>query len=352
MTIKEVEKAVGITSANIRYYEKEQMITPIRNVSNNYREYSEENILTLKKIKFLRTLGISIADIKLLMKNPQKLADVIERQIVQIRAESAQLQKSEEVCVFILKEHLSLDALSDAILDEKSELLKDKLARILKSDTTKDTMGKKQLNSAMGIMLFYAFGVNAIIAWCVGDYFLGNVQSWTIWLYVLLSLAAGLMIGMTANPLVLFMMFQGVTLLLMPTLLTVVSLIFKGVSVVYIELFFCIVTAYIVFLWVLSRCSKRAFEKVYYVVIPASLFTVMGTVLYYVLYGKVLIPALCLACVMLYISVRWSLTNTNVEEYSKYYVIVSVIQMINIVPMLLGAGGAGANWRRGGKTYE
>lgn len=57
MTIKEVEKLVGITSANIRFYEKEGLFTPIRNTSNNYREYTEKDVEDLKKLKFLECWG-------------------------------------------------------------------------------------------------------------------------------------------------------------------------------------------------------------------------------------------------------------------------------------------------------
>ena len=64
MKIKEVEQRVGITSKNIRFYEKEGLITPKRNEENNYRDYCEEDILLLERIKILRVLGISIPDIK------------------------------------------------------------------------------------------------------------------------------------------------------------------------------------------------------------------------------------------------------------------------------------------------
>ena len=63
MKIKEVENRVGMTRANIRYYEKEGLLsTTIRN-ENNYREYTEEDVEQLQKIKILRLLGIAPADI-------------------------------------------------------------------------------------------------------------------------------------------------------------------------------------------------------------------------------------------------------------------------------------------------
>ena len=47
MKIKDVEKRTGITSYNIRFYEKENLLIPKRNPVNGYREYTEEDILLL-----------------------------------------------------------------------------------------------------------------------------------------------------------------------------------------------------------------------------------------------------------------------------------------------------------------
>ena len=51
MTIKEIEELAGMPRANIRYYEKEGLLNPERDV-NGYREYSEKDLLILKKIIF------------------------------------------------------------------------------------------------------------------------------------------------------------------------------------------------------------------------------------------------------------------------------------------------------------
>lgn len=56
MKIKDVEKRTGITSYNIRFYEKENLLIPKRNPVNGYREYTEEDILLLNRIKMLRML--------------------------------------------------------------------------------------------------------------------------------------------------------------------------------------------------------------------------------------------------------------------------------------------------------
>ena len=62
MKINEVERLVGITKGNIRFYEKEGLLAPGRNSENGYRDYSEADVVWLKKIKLLRQLDAILAD--------------------------------------------------------------------------------------------------------------------------------------------------------------------------------------------------------------------------------------------------------------------------------------------------
>ena len=59
MTSKEMEARSGVPRANIRYYEAEGLLAPARS-GNGYRDYSEEDLRTLEKIKLLRRLGVTI----------------------------------------------------------------------------------------------------------------------------------------------------------------------------------------------------------------------------------------------------------------------------------------------------
>ncbi len=63
MTIKDVEERTGLSRSNIRFYEKEKLIEPSRNESNGYRDYSENDVENIKKIAYLRTLGIYVTDL-------------------------------------------------------------------------------------------------------------------------------------------------------------------------------------------------------------------------------------------------------------------------------------------------
>ncbi len=50
MTIKDVEERTGLSRSNIRFYEKEKLIEPSRNESNGYRDYSENDVESIKKL--------------------------------------------------------------------------------------------------------------------------------------------------------------------------------------------------------------------------------------------------------------------------------------------------------------
>ena len=80
MTIKDVEKRTGLSRSNIRFYEKEKLIEPSRNESNGYRDYSENDVENIKKIAYLRTLGISIEDIRNIISEKATLKDTLEKQ--------------------------------------------------------------------------------------------------------------------------------------------------------------------------------------------------------------------------------------------------------------------------------
>lgn len=77
MNIKEVEELLGITRANIRYYEKVGLFS-VERKENKYRNYSEEDISVLKKIIVLRKIGVTVEEIKALFQCKIGLSVIIE----------------------------------------------------------------------------------------------------------------------------------------------------------------------------------------------------------------------------------------------------------------------------------
>lgn len=97
MTIKEIETLSGMERASIRFYEREGLIAPKR-MDNGYRDYSEDDLQILLRIKLLRSLHISLDEIKALKDKNKDLADMLSKQIVKLEQEKQDASYAQEVC--------------------------------------------------------------------------------------------------------------------------------------------------------------------------------------------------------------------------------------------------------------
>ncbi len=79
MKANDVERKTGLSKQTIIYYEKEGLISPGRD-GNNYRNYTEEEIQTLLLIKFLRSMKVSIEDIRLILTNHVSFQECLDTQ--------------------------------------------------------------------------------------------------------------------------------------------------------------------------------------------------------------------------------------------------------------------------------
>ena len=104
MTIKDVEERTGLSRSNIRFYEKEKLIEPSRNESNGYRDYSENDVENIKKIAYLRTLGISIEDIRSIISEKVTLQEMLEKQKEVLKNQITDLNKAKLMCKKMLDE--------------------------------------------------------------------------------------------------------------------------------------------------------------------------------------------------------------------------------------------------------
>lgn len=98
MTIKEVEEKTGLARSNIRFYEKERLICPKRNERNQYREYSEADVEALKKIAYLRTLGLPVEEIRGIISGEIGLKGAVERQVKILDQQINDLKNARRLC--------------------------------------------------------------------------------------------------------------------------------------------------------------------------------------------------------------------------------------------------------------
>lgn len=97
MTIREIEDATGLPRANVRYYESLGLIHPAR-AANGYRDYRQEDLDTLLKIKLLRQLDCSLEDIQALEKGTRSLDQVLSEVGDALEKKASETQHALELC--------------------------------------------------------------------------------------------------------------------------------------------------------------------------------------------------------------------------------------------------------------
>lgn len=160
MTVKEVEECTGLARSNIRFYEKEGLLIPERR-KNGYREYSAEDVRELKKIACLRSLGISLEDIRKLQSGQAELRQAVEWQREALRGQLGELSCSEKVCERMLScQELSYETFQGEQFLEEPEEARVKTQPVFQLDTVSFlyVWGSFALWAAMALLALF-FGI-------------------------------------------------------------------------------------------------------------------------------------------------------------------------------------------------
>ena len=89
--ISEVCKELNTTSRTIRYYEQLGLISTVRGSRNAPRRLDEQNTAQLRKILFLRKIGLSLDEIQDIVKNGLDVAELLRTKSAEFKAEIAAL---------------------------------------------------------------------------------------------------------------------------------------------------------------------------------------------------------------------------------------------------------------------
>ena len=104
MNIKQASEQSGVSSPNIRFYEKEGLLTPARNRSNAYRDYTAEDVRTLKLIRMLRMLDLPLPTIQSVLRGEQPLAEAIQAQQAVLEQQAARLAGAIRFCAELTRQ--------------------------------------------------------------------------------------------------------------------------------------------------------------------------------------------------------------------------------------------------------
>ena len=117
MNIKQASEQSGVSAPNIRFYEKEGLLTPARQRDNSYRTYTEENIRTLKLIRMLRMLDVPLPTIKAVLRGEQPLQQALQAQQTMLEQQAAHLAAARSFCAELVRQRPQAETLDvDACL--------------------------------------------------------------------------------------------------------------------------------------------------------------------------------------------------------------------------------------------
>ncbi|MBU3169922.1 MerR family transcriptional regulator [Clostridium estertheticum] len=141
MNIKTASEKTGLTKKAIKYYENEGLITPLKKCENNYREYSNDDIIKLNLIGALRALDITIVDIKDVVMGRKSLPETLIDTVKKIDESITYLGKSKLIITSLIEKNLTdyrasgeqirrLRETLELSRDDKKEFISNTLLRI------------------------------------------------------------------------------------------------------------------------------------------------------------------------------------------------------------------------------
>lgn len=164
MKINQVEQVVGITRKNIRFYEEQGLLHPSRNPVNGYRDYTDEDVLLLLKIRLLRRLSVPIEEIRQLQEKRLSFTDCMQRHIIYLNHEQQNLALIRDMCEELGSADMQFDSLPASDYLNKMQELEKGGTRFM--DIGKEDQRKRKFGAVGGALIMIAlmaFTIGAIV---------------------------------------------------------------------------------------------------------------------------------------------------------------------------------------------
>ena len=126
MNIKQASEQSGVSAPNIRFYEKEGLLTPARRQGNDYRDYTAGDVRTLKLIRMLRMLDVPLPVIQRVLNGEQPLSEALQAQQEVLEQQAAQLAGAIRFCAELTQQAPQVDQLD---VDDCLKRMQDRRSR-------------------------------------------------------------------------------------------------------------------------------------------------------------------------------------------------------------------------------
>lgn len=159
MHINDVERAIGVSKKNIRFYEEKGLLTPRRETGNGYRTYSEDDVARLARIKLLRKLDMPLALIGDMLEGRVSLSQGVQQHAADLQERQRSLESTLSICAALAEESGTLNDFDALSRLEMLSALEQQGVRFV--DGQKNDKQKKYHGAILAAMIFIALMATA-----------------------------------------------------------------------------------------------------------------------------------------------------------------------------------------------
>lgn len=165
MKTSDLEKLLGLSKHTIRYYEKEGFIQPHRD-ENGYRDYRDEDVQTLKLVKFLRSLEISIDDVKAILSGDLNFQECLKMNQDYLSQQLESIKEVKQTVDYYQEKNVPL---IPALNEFQIQSTKSKLG--FQKTTSNVSLGRKLTRSWALRQIIYAMIASLTLGWVLATFF-------------------------------------------------------------------------------------------------------------------------------------------------------------------------------------
>jgi len=99
LTVAEIAKRSGVSAHTVRYYVRENLITPTAQTKSNYRLFNPQDVIRLRFIRMAKMLGFTLSEIRQILEHAQlggspcsDVREIIQKHIVENQQKIQELQ--------------------------------------------------------------------------------------------------------------------------------------------------------------------------------------------------------------------------------------------------------------------
>lgn len=364
MKINEVCERVGISKDNIRFYEKEGLIRPARDNENNYRDYSEADVVLLERIKLLRALGIPVKHIRCIISGEMTLEAAVSGRLKEIDLQKKELDAVKRICTSLNAGGVTFERLdAESYLDAEPSV-KELFTAIAEKDTAEIELTTQEFDASISKMLIGAYAAGIVILLLIGR-ILGHdgaamaeavampgsvdfLNKAFLAVYVLMSVVVSVMSVWSSRVKTQVRTFIIAALTLAPSLwaLMIISKLDSDKGIMY----FAVQIIFVLAMYCLRRRSRKFIEYIRYDLMLGVIFCIILAAVSTVCFGSGWRGSLVTGIVCIIIltaSVSWAVNGSPRYRLTMFHASVTASLIIMPGALFTGYHGQQSSWRRG-----